>query len=84
LGQIGKLDIPDNSRAEITLENLAITETLLNIPSDQRTCMILHFMEGFKYREIAETLGISEEAVRKRVARGSETFRRLFGSRGGV
>jgi DNA-directed RNA polymerase specialized sigma24 family protein len=38
-------------------------------------------VEGFKYREIAETLGISEDAVRMRVARGKEAFQRLY--RGG-
>ncbi len=41
-------------------------------------------VEGFKYREIAETLGITEEAVRKRVARGSQEFRRLFSLGGGA
>ena len=37
--------------------------------------MVLHFVEGFRYREIAEIIGISEEAVRKRVARGSQRFK---------
>lgn len=40
--------------------------------------MVLHFIEGFKYQEIAETMGITKEAVRKRVARGSDEFRKLF------
>ena len=42
--------------------------------------MLLHFIEGFTYREIAATMGISEEAVRKRVARGSREFKRLYRS----
>ncbi len=57
-----------------------IRDTLAKIPREQRICMVLHFVEGFKYREIADTLGISEEAVRKRVARGSLEFRRLYSS----
>ena len=61
-----------------TAENMAIGEVLCQVPRDQRVCMVLHFVEGFKYREIAETLGISEEAVRKRVARGSREFRRRY------
>lgn len=56
-------------------EKLAVEEALLRVPTDQRTPMVLHFVEGFRYREIAELLGISEEAVRKRVARGSQLFR---------
>jgi RNA polymerase sigma-70 factor (ECF subfamily) len=66
------------------LEKIAIRDALLKVPQEQRFCMVLHFIEGFKYREIAETLGISEEAVRKRVARGSDEFRRQYGPRGGV
>ncbi|MFZ7102086.1 MAG: RNA polymerase sigma factor [Peptococcaceae bacterium] len=64
-------------------EKLAIAEILLKIPQEQRVCMILHFVEGFKYREIAVVLDISEEAVRKRVARGSKEFKRLYGKTGG-
>ena len=59
-------------------EKLAIEEALLRIPADQRTPMVLHFVEGFRYREIAELLGISEDAVRKRVARGSKLFRNEY------
>lgn len=59
-------------------ERIAIKEALLKVPDEQRTCMVLHFVEGLKYREIAETLGISEDAVRKRVARGSREFRKIY------
>jgi RNA polymerase sigma-70 factor (ECF subfamily) len=64
-------------------ESMAIEEALLKIPQKQRTCLVLHFVEGFKYREIAEILEITEEAVRKRVSRGSVEFRKLYGA-GGV
>lgn len=56
-------------------ERLAIEDALLKVPVAQRTPMVLHFVEGFRYREIAEVMGISTEAVRKRVARGSKLFR---------
>jgi RNA polymerase sigma-70 factor (ECF subfamily) len=64
-------------------DTAAIQETLHKIPHDQRTCVILHFIEGFKYREIALTLGISEEAVRKRVARGRKLFIEEYNRGGG-
>jgi RNA polymerase sigma-70 factor (ECF subfamily) len=64
-------------------ERLLIQETLTKIPHDQKTCMVLHFVEGFRYREIADILGITEEAVRKRVARGSKKFRQLYEQGGG-
>ena len=77
-----KSEIPARDCTAETADNLAIQEALNKVPQEQRVCMVLHFVEGFKYREIAATLGISEEAVRKRVARGSLEFRRLFGSGG--
>lgn len=58
-----------------TEEQLAIQDALRMVSFDQRKCLVLHFVEGFRYREIAEIVGISEEAVRKRVARGSKHFR---------
>jgi RNA polymerase sigma-70 factor (ECF subfamily) len=60
----------------------AIESSLLGVSEEQRVCLVLHFVEGFKYREIAEILGITEEAVRKRVARGSREFRRLYSAGG--
>jgi RNA polymerase sigma factor (sigma-70 family) len=64
--------------SKFTAEQLEIQDILGKLPEEQRICMVLHFVEGFKYREIADTLGISEEAVRKRVTRGSQVFKRLY------
>ena len=61
-----------------TDERLAIEETLLQVSEEKRACLVLHFVEGLRYREIAEILGLTEEAVRKRVARGSEDFREAY------
>jgi len=77
-------DTPNpGNQAECPGEVLAINEALLKIPEEQRTCLVLHFVEGFKYREIAETLGCSDEAVRKRVARGRKLFIGLYNREGG-
>jgi RNA polymerase sigma-70 factor (ECF subfamily) len=75
-------EIPGGNRMEEMNRSLAISEALLKVPYKNRVCMVLHFFEGFKYREIAETLGISKEAVRKRVARGSLEFRRQYSGEG--
>jgi len=77
-------DIPNvGNQIDYPGETFAINEALLKIPEEQRTCLVLHFVEGFKYREIAETLGCSEEAVRKRVARGKKLFIGLYDREGG-
>ncbi|OGN89041.1 MAG: hypothetical protein A2158_02235 [Chloroflexi bacterium RBG_13_46_14] len=74
-------DFTDTDRSEAIGIQLDVQVTLAKIPGKQRICMVLHFVEGFKYHEIAIALGISEEAVRKRVARGSLEFKRLYDSR---
>lgn len=67
--------------AEESNETMAIQEALRKVPKEQRSCLVLHLVEGFKYREIAETLNISEDAVRMRVVRGKEAFQQAY--RGG-
>lgn len=71
---------PDTNTASFLKpgKDLEIEEALGRLPSDQRACLILHYVEGFRYREIGETLGISEDAVRKRVARGKQSFRKVY------
>jgi RNA polymerase sigma-70 factor (ECF subfamily) len=59
-------------------EQMTVRDVLARIPAEQRVCLVLHYIEGLKYREIGEVLGISEEAVRKRVSRGSLEFRKLY------
>lgn len=60
-------------------DKIIIKQILYKISPDQRVCLILHFVEGFKYREIADILGITKDAVCKRVARGSKKFQILYG-----
>jgi RNA polymerase sigma-70 factor (ECF subfamily) len=60
-------------------DNILVKQTLAKVPYEQRICLVLHYIEGFKYREIADILGITKEAVGKRVARGSKQFQVLYG-----
>jgi len=41
----------------------------------------LHYGDGFTYEEIGQIMEMSSEAVRKRVARGVEKFRRVYGKK---
>ena len=59
-------------------ERITVQEALLKVPYEQRVPMVLHFVEGLRYREIADVVGASQEAVRKRVARGSREFRKVY------
>jgi RNA polymerase sigma factor (sigma-70 family) len=49
-----------------------------------RGVLVLRFFEGKTAREVAEQLGISEEAARKRVSRAVDELRELFLRRGVV
>ena len=59
-------------------DRLAVEEALGRVGPARRTCLLLHYVEGFKYADIAAILGTTEEAVRKRVARGSLEFKRFY------
>jgi RNA polymerase sigma-70 factor (ECF subfamily) len=74
----GVENLTSKDRPEHVIESLAIRETLRRVDKDRRVCLLLHFWEGLKYREIAGIIGISEEAVRKRVTRGCREFREKY------
>ena len=69
--------------AQKATEAAAVHEALLKVPKSLRICMVLHFVDGFRHREIATMLGVSEDAVRMRVARGCEEFRKQYSASGG-
>jgi RNA polymerase sigma factor (sigma-70 family) len=47
-----------------------------------RTAVLLRYFEGKPAREMAQTLGISDEAAQKRVSRAVERLREFFAQRG--
>lgn len=51
-------------KEELRLLELALTE----LPVRTRTVFLLHRFEGFKYREIAERIGVSVSSVEKHIA----------------
>jgi RNA polymerase sigma-70 factor (ECF subfamily) len=68
----------DGSHPKDPIEDIVIRETLNKIPHDQRICLILYYIDGFKCREIAESIEITEAAVQKRIARGAKLFRQIY------
>jgi len=69
--------------AENIEDKIDVRRALLEVPFKQRECIVLHFMGGFTYREIAANLGISEDAVRMRITRGKEIFKEAYKTNGG-
>ena len=48
---------------------------LATLPPEQATALLLHSLEGYSYREIAEIQGCTLTAVRSRIARGRAAFK---------
>ncbi len=55
-----------------------VRRVLAGLPEETASALLLYLVEGFKHHEVAAILGISPEAARKRVARGSEQFRKRY------
>jgi RNA polymerase sigma-70 factor (ECF subfamily) len=53
---------------------------LENLPEKQRTVFLLSRMEGLKYFEIADNLGVSVKAVEKRMKNALEYLRKSIGN----
>ena len=48
----------------------------MNLPTRYKIVMTLYYVEGYRSKEIAEIVGISEEAVRKRLQNGRELLKK--------
>ena len=57
-------------------EDRNILKEVISLPSKWKTVLLLHYVEGYPLREIAGILGISENAVKKRVQRGKEALQK--------
>lgn len=53
---------------------------LARLPAVQREAIVLFEIEGWKVEEIAEVQGVSDSAVKSRLARGRERMRQLYES----
>ena len=51
---------------------------MVRLPARYRVPLVLYACQGFSTQEIAETLGISQGAVKTRLFRAREKFRRLY------
>lgn len=69
---------PDTALRQLVLELLDTLDPGTRMP------LIMRFVEGYTYPEIAEQLDLSESAVKMRVSRGSKKLRELYEARVGT
>jgi len=82
-GELELSDGLDESDSELEAINpRLLQEAIDSLPEEFRTPLLLHYMEGFKYREIAELLGVPIGTVMSRINRAKEHMRRFFRAKG--
>jgi RNA polymerase sigma factor (sigma-70 family) len=60
----------------------ALNEIIDSLREKERNAIVLRYLQGKNYREVAAALGGSEEAAQMRVSRALEKMRKLFARRG--
>lgn len=65
---------------EVNWEQLqpVLDEAVGSLPVDDRDVLLLRFFEGKSHRDIGTTIGVTEEAARKRIDRALEKLRGYF------
>lgn len=69
-----RLDDPDGE---------LVHQALRALPFGQSSALLLHYEGGFTRAEIAALAGVTEEAVKSRLARGRDAFLRRYAALGG-
>lgn len=72
------VDIDDVRNIGIQENDYEVFELIMNLPAKYKIVLTLYYIEGYKSKEIAEIIDISEEAVRKRLQKGRELLKKLF------
>lgn len=71
--QAGAMSFEDRFAVRDLLE-----QALRQLSTEDAACLVLHFVAGARYAEIGTRLGLSAEAVRKRVGRGLTALRAAY------
>ena len=68
--QIDELEIE-----AVDTDDRQLLQEIIQLPSSWRIVLILHYVEGYSLREIADILSVSENAVKKRMQRAKKALR---------
>ncbi len=70
-----KIDIEEITASYEDPEYSEVLTELIRLPLSVKSAVYLHYIEGYKTTEVSEILGISVNAVKKRLQRGREMLR---------
>ncbi|MEQ9500767.1 MAG: RNA polymerase sigma factor [Deltaproteobacteria bacterium] len=73
---------PDPEETAVQREQVRrLWSALMRIPPERRVPLLLYRVEGLSAREVADALGLGEEAVRSRIRRAQRELERQLGGR---
>lgn len=74
-------EMPEKAYSDNMLEHMEYEELIRAVDTQYRDILILHYVEGFKTKEIAEVLGMKDATVRTRLRRGRENLAQVLAKR---
>lgn len=72
-----RVDSPDYKMEQEEFRQ-KLESAISNLTNAQREVFLMNRIDGMKYREIAETLGVSQKAVEKRMAGALKELRKIY------
>lgn len=63
------LEYTDDGDAELNIDPALVHTAIKELPAGGRTILVLHALEGYKHREIAEMLGVTESTSKTQYKR---------------
>lgn len=71
----------DSGDDELKDKKEQIKKALNQLPEKQRTALLMNKMQGLTYKEIAESLNLSEKAIEKRISQALGTLKQNLNQR---
>jgi RNA polymerase sigma-70 factor (ECF subfamily) len=69
IGDHASIASDENREEELSIDPALVHKAIKDLPTGGRTILVLHALEGFKHREIAEMLGITESTSKSQYRR---------------
>lgn len=70
------VDMDELNSIGIEDEDTQVFETIMALPVKYKIVMTLYYIEGYSSKEVSEIIGISPDAVRKRLQKGRELLKK--------
>lgn len=72
------LENGDDDSEIISMQGSGLKKSLEQMPSDEKALLLMKYQDDFSIKDIAETLNISESAVKMRLLRSKEKLRKFY------